>query len=74
MPPTSRAKAKAKAQAQPIDKLLLRKIMNRVKQLEEKSPQPTTKEHQMSFGILKSSDDMPEPPKKEKKKKKDKNK
>lgn len=67
MPP--KAKAKPKPKSQPLNASLLNKIKSKVALLNELSPKPTSKEHQMSFGILKSSDDMPEPPKKEKKKK-----
>jgi hypothetical protein len=34
----------------------LRKIKERVKQLNEQPPKPKTKEQQMNFGILKSSE------------------
>ena len=44
---------------------ILDKIQNNVLLLNEERPRPTTKEHQLSFGIMKSSDDLPEPPNKE---------
>ena len=48
----------------------LQRIKTKVDLLHEQPPKPTTKEHQESFGKLKSSDDPLEVVKKEKKKSK----
>ena len=49
---------------------LLQRIQTNVEKLKEQPAKPTSKEQQQSFGLLKSSSDMPEAPKKGKSNKK----
>ena len=51
---------------------IIEKIKERVKQLNEQPPKPKTKEQQMNFGILKSSETSLEQKKKPSKEKKNK--
>ena len=51
---------------------IIEKIKERVKQLNEQPPKPKTKEQQMNFGILKSSETPLEQKKKPPKEKKNK--